>query len=263
VMLRSSLLLLLCCILAGCESQPLIRPDHRGHSATGGVESSGGADGTGGLVDGTGGCRPGQPILTGAVVNARDLGGTPLDGGGMVACGQLYRGAPLYNFTTGACTNFTELGIRTVIDLRTEDERLQKPDAACVGAAANIVLTPLPIPYNVSRADYIADLDAKVSIAAALRVLGDPASYPVYFHCTWGRDRTGVLSAVILLALGASRADILEEYLLSEPNVGAYPDSLVGTLDEIERRGGVEAYLTASGVPMDDIEALRAQAIAP
>ncbi|HWA71867.1 MAG TPA: tyrosine-protein phosphatase [Polyangiaceae bacterium] len=241
----------------------MIRPGYHSPAGTGGVESSGGTDGTGGGVDGTGGCRPGQPILTGAVVNARDLGGTRLDGGGMVACGQLYRGAPLYNFTTAACADFAALGIRTVIDLRTEDERLQKPDAACVGAAANVVLTPLPIPYNVSRQDYIADLDAKASIAAALRVLGDPASYPVYFHCTWGRDRTGVLSAVILLALGASHADILQEYLLSEPNVGAYPDSLVGTLDEIERRGGVEAYLTASGVPMEDVEALRAQAIAP
>jgi len=186
-----------------------------------------------------------------------------LDSGDTVACGQLYRGAPLFAFSSEACADFRALGIRTVIDLRTEDERLQKPDAPCVAAAANIVLAPLPIPYNVSREDYIADLDTKSSIAAAMHVLGDPASYPVYFHCTWGRDRTGVLSAVILLALGASRDEILRDYRLSEATVGAFPDSLVGMLEELDRRGGIEPFLTASGVPMADVEALRAQAIAP
>jgi protein-tyrosine phosphatase len=100
----------------------------------------------------------------------------------------------------------------------------------------------MPIPYNVSPADYVADLNASASIAAAFTVLGDPAAYPVYIHCTYGRDRTGVLAAVILSALGAKRADILQEYLISQRTVGATPASLTAVLDEIELRGPDRAF---------------------
>jgi protein-tyrosine phosphatase len=206
---------------------------------------------------------PHQSILAGAVVNARDLGGTPLEAGGAVACGKLYRGPPLAYLTAEGCADFAELGIRSVIDLRTPDERLTKPDSACVTETTNVVFSPLPIPYSVSPQDYIADLDATLSMAAALEVLGDEAAYPVYFHCTWGRDRTGVLGAVILLALGATRDAILQEYSLSSSSVGAYPDSLVAVLDEIERRGGIEAYFAAAGISEEQLAMLRTQAISP
>jgi hypothetical protein len=65
---------------------------------------------------------------------------------------------------------------------------------------------------------------------------------------------------VILLALGASRDTILAEYLLSSNEVGAYPRSLEGALDEIERRGGVTAYLTQAGVSEQQLAALRTRA---
>jgi protein-tyrosine phosphatase len=202
-------------------------------------------------------------VLVGAATNARDLGGTPLENGGAVACGQLFRGAPLAYFTSEGCAEFAALGIRTVIDLRTADERAAKPDSPCVADSAKLVFAPLPIPYNVDAHDYIADLDATPSIATALRTLGDESAYPIYFHCTWGRDRTGVLGAVILLALGATRAAILQEYSLSEAAVGAFPDSLVAVLDEVERRGGIEAYFAAAGISKDQLATLRARAILP
>jgi len=63
----------------------------------------------------------------------------------------------------------------------------------------------------VSPQDYVADLHATESVATAFGVLGDVAAYPVYFHCVYGRDRTGVLAAVILLALGATRESVLAE----------------------------------------------------
>ena len=63
-------------------------------------------------------------------------------------------------------------------------------------------------------------------MAEALRALADPDAYPIYFHCTYGRDRTGVLAAVVLLALDAPREAILDEYVLSKATVGAYPESL-------------------------------------
>jgi|GEM_PF-6151110 len=237
--------------IAACEGRTGARPDLAG---TGGAAASSGGGGMGG-------CHPGQGILAGRVENARDLGGTPLADGGAVACGAIYRGPPLAYFNKPACDEYASLGIHTVIDLRIETERSAKPDSDCVAATSNVMFAPLPVPYNVSPTDYIADLNAP-TMATALKLLGDEATYPAYVHCTWGRDRTGVFSAVVLLALGASRQAILQEYLLSQATVGAYPDSLVAVLDEIDRQGGIEAYLTGQGISAEQLATLRAHGVA-
>jgi protein tyrosine phosphatase (PTP) superfamily phosphohydrolase (DUF442 family) len=232
-------------------------------AAVGGAAGTGGGAGTG-AVEACGApngdvCEPSEPIITCNVENARDLGGMEL-AVGSVACGLVFRGPPLARLSPSACAEAARLGIRTIIDLRETSERLSKPDDPCL--QARMVHAPLPIPYNVSVQNYIADFDAKESIARVFRTLADPAAYPVYFHCTWGRDRTGIVAAAIYLALGASRADILAEYSLSALTpVGAYPKSLEGLMDEIARRGGIEAALQAAGVTAADLAALRARVV--
>jgi hypothetical protein len=202
-------------------------------------------------------CERHQFVLAGSVTNARDLGGLPIESGGSVACGSLFRGPPLAGLTSAGCADVTALGIRTLIDLRQESERNSKPTSACVAAAQ--VMAPLPIPYGVSATEYLADLNAP-AVADAFRAFADPEAYPIYFHCTWGRDRTGVVAALLLLALGASRQDVMHEYMLSESSVGAYPNSLNAVLDEIETRGGAEAVLSKIGISADELAALRASA---
>jgi protein tyrosine phosphatase (PTP) superfamily phosphohydrolase (DUF442 family) len=206
-------------------------------------------------------CHKGRRILVDEILNARDLGGVPLRDAERVGCGALFRGPPLAALTSAGCAEFAELGIRTVIDLRIDSESSAVPETVCVERQANLIRAPMPVPYDVSAAAYIADLDTTASVAAAFRALGDASAYPIYFHCTWGRDRTGVLGAVILLALGATRADILQEYLLSRGTVGAYPASLEAMLDEIERRGGIERYLSSAGITPEQVNALRAQVV--
>jgi protein-tyrosine phosphatase len=209
-----------------------------------------------------GACARSQPVLACDVTNARDLGGLPLSSGGSVACGALLRGPPLADLSKEGCDEAARLGIRTIVDLRTPGERSSRPNDTCV--TAKRVLAPLPIPYGVSPTDYLADFDTKDSMALVFRTLGDPAAYPIYFHCTYGRDRTGVVAAATLLALGVSREDIMREYMLSKQSVGAYPDSLTAVLDEVERRGGIDAALRASGVTDADLAGLRARvAVAP
>jgi protein-tyrosine phosphatase len=196
-------------------------------------------------------------VLLPDVSNARDLGGVPL-ASGRVACGQLFRGPPL-RLSAAGCEQAAELGIRTVIDLRTESERLGTPDSACV--SADFVPAPLPIPYGLGPADYLLDLGTDESVAEVFHTFGDPSAYPVYFHCTYGRDRTGVIGALLLLTLGASRQTVMNEYLLSGPNVGAYPNALEAVLNEIERRGGPEQLLTEVGISAEEIAVLRARAV--
>jgi protein-tyrosine phosphatase len=195
-------------------------------------------------------------ILVDELLNARDLGGVPAAGGARLAYGALFRG-PQLTLSEAGCDEFSALGVRTIVDLRTEPERAASPDAHCAVQRANTVLAPLPVPADLSPQSYLADLDTSDSIAKAFAVLGDEAAYPIYFHCIYGRDRTGVLAAVTLLVLGVAREDVMREYLLSRASVGAYPDSLTAVLDAIERRGGSDAFLKSIGVGARELDTLR------
>ena len=54
-------------------------------------------------------------------------------------------------------------------------------------------------------------------IVAALEVIAVPENHPLVFHCAVGKDRTGILAAVLLSVLGVADKDIIEDYTLSEP----------------------------------------------
>jgi protein-tyrosine phosphatase len=275
--------LLLACASVGCSSDlgefdsADLRPRERvhvpwapGQSAAGAAGNADAGEGAAaaGAVAGTasGGsaampeeCTAGRFVLLSELSNARDVGGTPLSPHGSVACGAVYRGPPL-TLTTNGCTDAAQLGLRTVIDLRTESERLGNPDATCL--TANLVFAPLPIPYGLGPTDYLNDLHETASMAAVFHAFGDPAAYPIYFHCTFGRDRTGIVGALLLLTLGASRSAVMQEYMLSQPNVGAYPDSLNAVLDEVEQRGGAEAVLKSLGITDQELAVMRSNAVA-
>ncbi len=233
---------------------PEEEPSGGGAAAAGASSATSGEPGSSGATSGPTGCEPGSPILVPHVVNARDLGGLPLVAGGSVGCGAVFRGPPLILSKEG-CDEAARLGVRTLIDLRVSGERDARPDAPCV--APERVHAPLPIPYGLGPSDYLADLHEKKSIAIAFRALGDPAAYPVYLHCTYGRDRTGVVIALWLLALGASRETVMQDYLRSGASVGAYPDSLAAVLDEIESLGGAEAVLRDAGITTEELAAMR------
>lgn len=204
-------------------------------------------------------CGASEWILASEVRNSRDLGGVPTPSGS-VTCDRLYRGSQLNTLKEEGCAEFAALGVRSVIDLRTVSEAGVSPTPACVDAVARRIAAPMPTPYGLSPAAYIADLQQPASLRAVFEVLGDPAAYPVYFHCIYGRDRTGVLAALLLRLLGVSRDIVMTEYLRSnEGGVGTAPESLDATLKEIERLGGAEAYLLSIGVSPGAIATFRAQ----
>lgn len=228
-------------------------------SLAAGTASAGGETGSAGATAQPTDCAPHGAVLAEDLSNARDLVGTPLSPSGTVACGAVFRGPPL-TLSRDDCADAARLGLRTVLDLRIESERLATPDADCVTATR--VLAPMPVPYGLGPTDYLEDLHATASIAIAFHTFADADAYPIYFHCTFGRDRTGVVAALLLLTLGATRDEVMGEYLRSGPNVGAYPDSLDAVLDEIERRGGAEAVLRDVGVTAAELAVMRARLIA-
>lgn len=154
-----------------------------------------------------------MPALTvDGTVNLRDTGGTPLTGGGTSAAGVLYRSEGLGSLTEAGLVTLGELGVRTVIDLRSDEERASAPDRLPEGATA------VELHCSAMMSGDGRDLNAVA--AAAEEMLGDPASMgrlyidmlrnsPATFaevarlvasaapgraalvHCTAGKDRTG------------------------------------------------------------------------
>ena len=72
-----------------------------------------------------------------------------------------------------------------------------------------------------------------------------------------GRDRASVVSALVLLALGASRQTVIDEFNLSaQANVPVKPANIETVLDQIDKLGGIKAYLTALGVTASQLDGL-------
>ena len=171
------------------------------------------------------------------IANVRDLGGIPTGEGRAVAPGLLFRGGELSGATLEDKAVLSDrLGIACVIDLRCGWEREAKPDAQMAG------ITNLHIPFfdldivgieytEPSAGTKVVGRDVACDPGHFYRALPNPLTIgqmakaldvvfshaaigsPVYMHCSGGKDRAGVLSLLVLTILGASREDILEDYL--------------------------------------------------
>jgi protein-tyrosine phosphatase len=168
------------------------------------------------------------------VVNFRDLGGYATGDGRLMRWGQIFRSDVLADLTDTDLSVLSGIGLRTICDLRSASERLNKPNRTLSGAAVGIH----PIGFMPHRGDeLLADTKAgRISVPdienrvreiyrrfvtdqcgtfAKLLELIDTEPLPLLIHCTSGRDRTGFASAVLLMAMGVPRATIVEDYALS------------------------------------------------
>jgi len=172
-------------------------------------------------------------ITLAEVYNLRDIGGYGTTCGRQVRWGKVYRGDGLHRADGADRDRLRTLGLRTVIDLRSWDEvAAGHVSVSTIGAErfhhlpvlhsldetlASVVLTD---PEEALAETYRTMLeDGAVAIGLALRVIADPSAHPVVFHCAGGKDRTGVLAAVLLALLGVDDATIAEDYALSAPAV--------------------------------------------
>ena len=237
--------------------------------------------------------------------NTRDLGGLAVAGGGRTRFRRLLRAGTLQDLTAGDVAYLTEdLGIRTVVDLRLTDEATREGSALSGIPAVRYFSLPLSSAGNV-RSDIVADgaeMDivghyvallesSAANIVTAARIFADDGSGPAIFHCAAGKDRTGVLAAVVLDAAGVGREAIIADYALTGQRMkqisarllglATYRDmralsrgvkgaatadeeSMAAFLDELHRRYGSGAgYLTAHGLSDGDLAALRAALVEP
>ena len=167
------------------------------------------------------------------ILNARDLGGLPAGGGRRVKPGLLLRSAHLGDASEGDLALLSEkYGVRHVLDMRDAGEVAQKPDRSVPGAEMRHLQVFEGLPgneehYNSMTGDGVHALFIEIyrilagndHCAAAyeefFRVLLSAGGGAVLWHCTQGKDRTGVAAILLLSALGADRETALADYFLS------------------------------------------------
>jgi protein tyrosine/serine phosphatase len=169
-------------------------------------------------------------------LNVRDLGGLPTSGGGETRFGAIVRADSVRQLTDEGWESLVAHGIRTVIDLRGDDERGEDPPAevpvevvhvpffeasdeewhqikgeleAAVAAAPDVV--------TATRDVYLIFLDRfRENVAAAVRAVANAPEGGLVIHCAGGKDRTGLLSAFLLHLAGVEDEEITTDYALSE-----------------------------------------------
>lgn len=224
------------------------------------------------------------------VFNFRDLGGYPTGNGQHIRWGKLFRADSIDRLTAAEATLVRdELDVRTIIDLRDGTPEQLGPLVTPPVARHHLTawddelrwhLYESPEPICSAFYILIAERFGKL-YAQAAQLISESAGATI-IHCTIGKDRTGVFSAVILSLLGVPRQTIVEDYALSSLAVGqiqqmmldegvppafdgrlhltlaVIPEAIEDLLLQIDDRyGSAAGYLTAHGLSQATIDQLR------
>lgn len=263
------------------------------------------------------------------IVNARDLGGYTMLDGRIVQSGRLLRAAHLADATDEDIRNLERLPVTVVIDFRKEQEKVGKVDREVPGArytslpvdpSGNAMATATEEEkkkfsgqkkFDVKKVIVFAafnkkaqavaqkmyptllfDPDCQQQFARFFRLVLETENGAVLFHCTQGKDRTGIASALLLAALGADRETIVadfdatnrvyekdvrkysrrvkfwggkeEEVGVVKAFLGCNTENFIKALDRIDQEfGSLQAYLKGPiGLTDADIQTLRERYLA-
>lgn len=170
--------------------------------------------------------------------NFRDLGGIPTTDGKHTKWGLIYRSGEIAELSKEDLAYMQELGLKTILDLRSDEEIEEKPDMY----PANVAWKHLPIGdmgkqskmkemmKTIQEADPETFSADELMEAASVQFVNSTNNFkilfeelldensertPLLYHCTAGKDRTGFSSAFILRALGVDEQTVIDEYVLS------------------------------------------------
>jgi len=168
---------------------------------------------------------PSRVLEVDGLVNARDLGGLPLTRGGVTPRGVFFRSENVDAITPDGWRQVHDAGIRTVVDLRQPGERARDRHPR----PAWLTTTAVDLD-GLENADFWAHYWDNGLVGTALYFLPHLAAMPermgavltalsgagdggVLFHCMGGRDRTGLVSMVLLCIVGVEPEAIVDDYL--------------------------------------------------
>lgn len=171
------------------------------------------------------------------MINFRDIGGCKSSDGRVVKEGLFFRSANLVNLSKNDLQMLKDLNIKTIFDFRDESERLSSP-SDIVENINYIRIPAMPqLKSNIAQLGSIKEMMENMfdknnafellkeayynlpvnnpAYKELVKLMQDNSSLPILMHCTAGKDRTGVGSAIILMILGVNRSSIVEDYLKS------------------------------------------------
>ncbi|MBW3077782.1 tyrosine-protein phosphatase [Bifidobacterium simiiventris] len=234
--------------------------------------------------------------------NVRDLGGYPTSDGLATRWGRFLRGGDQSTLSPADVATLRDYGIRSVIDLRSEEETVRHPDVMkddpdidyhhisfMVGDIddATVKLRDRGNAYTIGDF-YVQLLDQRKDVVRNLiEYIGDKApAGAILFHCAAGKDRTGVLSMLLLMIAGVQVADIeanyqtTQSYILNDqrfldsiasdypidmddipPEMLSNANTIRQAYEYVDGYGSVEAYLHACGVGDDTVNRVRARLV--
>jgi protein-tyrosine phosphatase len=189
--------------------------------------------------------------------NFRDLGGHPVSDGRRVRSGKIYRSAHLANVT--AEHPLKDLTLRTLITLqsRLEVRHLGPPRAEFLESGVRWEHIPIGDPWfredGFYKIETLPGHEHLVILTEFLedwqlffKILAEREVYPLLFHCSAGRDRTGVGAAMLLEMLGVDRERILEDFLVSNitfPQMPLKAGQLEPIFALIDEHGGIDGFM--------------------
>jgi len=228
-----------------------------------------------------------RDLIWDGCLNVRDLGGHAVAGGGETQFGRIVRADTVRRLSEEGWRALVDYGIRTIIDLRTDEERAADPPAELpvevlhvkfmddtpeVFAEADAASLAAPDLVAATRDVYLIFLEAfHRNIAAVIEAVADAPEGGVVVHCAGGKDRTGLTVALLLRLAGVAVDDIAADYALSEERLRPRHErwlaeaadkeererlrrmtvtpyaSMVGVLEELERRHGSVQAFLVSG----------------
>ena len=228
--------------------------------------------------------------------NVRDLGGYRTLDGGCTRWLRFLRADSLHRLSPVAQTALLDYGVRTVIDLRRTSETQTEPNVFARSAVVeyhhlnmigdeDLGIEPLPEETEKPRQiahGYCGYLDkCQVQVERILETLANAGNQAALFHCAAGKDRTGMISALLLGLAGVPKETIAADYGLSarylvvryltypeaDPEIRTWadyqrtscpPETMLLVLDYLESiYGGVEGYVRTVGLSEDQIGRLR------
>ena len=208
--------------------------------------------------------------------NFRDLGGIPTADSHYVKPGLLYRSGDLSRLPEEDITNIEQMGIRMIIDFRSDKEIINYPPPEISTVKENKRITVMDSAR--AEAEKLMEEQDEEGIATILirdykrlvndhqddyreffRVLATTDQIPLVYHCAAGKDRTGLATYLLLIALGVSDEEARKDYMLSNTYFQSIAEKIVHAVNKAGNDGEIirpllevrEEYLDAA---LEEIE---------
>jgi protein-tyrosine phosphatase len=226
------------------------------------------------------------------LLNARDLGGHPTEDGGETRWSSVVRADSVHQLTDAGWQALVDYGVRTIVDLRSDEELAEDPPAELPVDAVHVsFFDDRPEVFDeveeasaaaashaeATREVYLIFLEHfRGNVAAAIRAVGNASEGGVVVHCHGGKDRTGLVTAFLLRLAGVPTDEIAADYALSEERLQSRHEewfaeaadeaalerlhritrtpasSMVQVIEELERRYGSIAEYLKAGGATDE-----------